>query len=65
VDTARLVTVSVKRRFDVRDAGTRPTPTSTPLVISSGLDWPFWSRRRLEKKRAALTVREVTQRLNL
>jgi hypothetical protein len=40
-------------------------PTSTPLAISSGLDRPFWSRRRLEKKRAALAVREVTKRLNL
>ena len=31
-----------------------------PHATSSGLDWPFRSRKRLEKKLAASAVREVT-----
>ena len=50
--------MSVKRSFDVSDVGTRPTLTSMPLAISSGLDWPFGSRQRLEKKRAAFSPSE-------
>ena len=56
--------MSVKRSFDVSDVGTRPTLTSMPLATSFGLGWPFWSRQRLEKKRAALAVREVTRMMD-
>jgi len=60
VDMSALATGSVKQSFDVEDAGMGPTPTSTLLATYSGLDWPFKSRKRPEKKPAVCAAGDVT-----